>query len=143
MSANKKPRKKMSNRPALISPMMFGIDSKGKQALKLVPHVSFEKFRTSDATETDWHTVTQRLNLGYVMASSHEWATDLKDECKQALDAVVAVMERKNREGEFALSGCESKIIGQVLNYCDEMEMELTRKQLYACYKEVMKSAIL
>lgn len=143
MATNKKPRKKMSNRPALISPMMFGIDSKGKQALKLVPHVSFEKFRTGDATETDWHTVTQRLNLGYVMASTHEWGIDLKQECKSALDAVVAVMERKNREGQFGLSGDESKIIGQVLNYCDDMEGQLTRKQLYACYQEVMKSAIL
>lgn len=143
MAGNKKPRKQMKPRKALLRPMTIGIDDAGKQAMKLIPHAEFEKLRMGIATEESWHTITARLNLGYIMATTHEWGIDLKPECKQALDAVVSVMERKNRTGVFGISGDESKLIGQVLNNCDDMEMELTRKELYACYQEVMKSAIL
>lgn len=142
MAGNKKPRKKHVPKPNLQSPMMFGIAPEGKQAMKLIPHTALDTFRTGSADEDKWHTVCARLNLAYVMAKSHEWGMDLESDSRAALDAIVAVMERKNRIGKFGMTGDELKIIGQALNNADEMENCLTRKELYACYKEVMKAAV-
>lgn len=142
MAGNKKPRKPMKPRKALLRPMTIGIDEAGKQAMKLIPHAEFEKMRMGIATEESWHTIAGRLNLGYIMATTHEWGLILDGKMKVALDSIVAVMERFKRSGKFGLSGEEMKSIGEALNYIDDMESCLTRKELYACHLQLMKAAV-
>lgn len=142
MAGNKKTRKPMKPRKALLRPMTIGIDEAGKQAMKLIPHAEFEKMRIGISTEESWHTIAGRLNLGYIMATTHEWDLSVTADMKYALDSIVAVMERFKRSGKFGLSGDEMKCIGEALNMIDDMESFLTRKELYACHLQLMKAAV-
>lgn len=139
MPRNKNTRKKMKHRPALLLPVTIGLSSDGARALKMLPHTEFEKMRTGVGTESGWHTVTARLNLGHIMATSHEWGQPLKALTEQALDAVVSVRQRAFKTGKYGLSGDEMKVIGQALNDADDMEVQLTRRELYACHKTLLE----
>lgn len=140
MPANKKPRKKATPRKALMRPITIGLDSAGARALKLLPHTEFEKMRKGDGTKDAWNTVTARLNLSMVMATTHEWGQLLDVQAKAALEAMVSVRDRAERTGKYGLTGDEMKTVGFALNAADEMEDCLTRRELLACHKLMLAS---
>lgn len=140
MPSNRKPRKKATPRKALMRPMTIGLDSDATRALKMLPHTEFEKMRKGDGTKDAWNCVTARLNMALVMATTHEWGQLLDVPVKEALKAMESVRDRAARTGKYGLTGDEMKAAGEALNYADEMEDCLTRRELRACYTLMLAS---
>jgi hypothetical protein len=139
MAANRKPRKPYRPKPALARPMVVGISDDDTRALKLIPHAALERLRTGGATETDWHTLTCRLNFGMVLANRFPFG--VVDEMRAALDAMISIQGRHGRTARWGATGDELVAIGDGLRHTDDMQDATTRRDHRDALQVVLASA--
>lgn len=138
MAGNKAPKKKRTQRPALVNPIMFGISDEHTRMLKLVPHAELTKLQSGVAGEESWHTITCRLNLGMVLARRNQFGVDLTIPIGHALNAMVAIQERHTTKGKWGVTGDELRHVGHGLVLTDEMQDATTRREHRDCLRIVL-----
>ena len=132
MPANKKPRKKY--RPKfppgqIVLPKNIRYSQANELMLKLIPHQELERLRDGTADEGTWHTLTMRLDWGLFMAIDHFKDEGAKQAIHEALEAVLAIKERKAKMAKWGATGPEFHAIGLALNLTDEMQSRTTRRE--------------
>lgn len=139
MAANKKPRKRHIPKPHQI-PVLIRFGADDERTLQLVPHQALERLINKESGESDWHTITCRLDIGLMLAKNH--FTDTEQQVMvQALSAICDVSDRFKRVGLYGTSEIEAKSIGAGLVLTDEMQLNTTRRQMRDVIEFVMKEA--
>lgn len=141
MSANKKPRKAYTPRPALLNSMTQAISADDCRTLKLVPHAELTKLQLGNGDECSFHTLAARLNFGMVLATKHDFGMDLVKPMDGALFCLLDIKARFERVGKWGVTGADLTHIGQALVYTDDMQDATTRRQHRDAMREVMKAA--
>jgi len=114
--------------PIFRLPKTIRFGAQEDRLLKLLPHDELENFRLGLATDPSWHTITARINMGYVLAGEH--FPDERVRMEACLAHLRAVHERHQKTGTWGMTGEEFHTIGDGLNYCDEMQNQCTRREL-------------
>lgn len=145
MPNNKRPRKPMKHRPALLAPINVAVHPDQARNLQLIPHQELAAIREGRGTETSWHTATARLNVGYVLGNilseDHELNPDPRPIVRLALDAMVQLRTRFDTTGKMIATGDELRAIGEGLNVTDELQSASTRRQQRDALRVVMATA--
>ncbi|WP_254601910.1 hypothetical protein [Cupriavidus taiwanensis] len=137
-------RKSRRPRPARTCglPVMFRFSRNAEVDLQLIPHVELSKILDGTATESAWHTLAFRINVGQAVASlffkEHQ---ELRDAMDTAVEAVAHVGKRFQQRGRLGVTGDEFRAIGDALNLTDEMQRACTRRQLLAATLQVNAKA--
>lgn len=140
MAANRKPRKVY--RPKYRGlPVTIRHTAEGDTDLQLIPRLDLEALREGRADESSWHTITARLNLGMVLASSHHPQAAV-DVMRASLDAMRAISTRHARTGKWGAAGDELRAISQGLDVTDDMQMIATRRELREALRTVHQFGI-
>ncbi|NSX15591.1 hypothetical protein HTY52_16015 [Cupriavidus taiwanensis] len=121
---------------------MFRFSRNAEVDLQLIPHVELSKILDGTATESAWHTLAFRINVGQAVASlffkEHQ---ELRDAMDTAVEAVAHVGKRFQQRGRLGVTGDEFRAIGDALNLTDEMQRACTRRQLLAATLQVNAKA--
>ena len=125
-----------------LLPSIYRFSAEAEITLQLIPHQELELLRTGHGAEESFHTIAARLNMGAIAIEWH-WKDnrDALDAIGAALDAIVAVRDRKWRIGKYGVSGDELQLIGKGLNLTDDAQKLLTRRQLRDILQHVLKVA--
>lgn len=89
----------------------------GDVPLQLVPHQCLVDFDN----ETCWHTIASRLNWGWV-------ASERFNEARPEINASIEVL--KGLKGRYDITADERATIGRGLTICDEMQGQMTRREM-------------
>lgn len=139
MPASKHRKSRRPHRPREIRlPVCYRFSHNAEVDLQLVPHSELSKVLDGTATESAWHTLSFRINVGQAVATLF-FSDNLP--LRVAMDAaVVAIAEvgkRYRARGRLGVSGDEFRAIGLGLNLTDDMQRICTRRQLLAATLQV------
>lgn len=93
--------------------------------MKLVPHLALEDFIHGRADQTDWNTLSFRLHLAHELSRRH--APMVLDDMTQAVTCLMFVLERHRLEGSWRMTRAETLLIGDGINYADQLQDLCTR----------------
>lgn len=123
----------MTRRPALLTPINVAVHPDQARNLHLIPHQELAALREGRGTEISWHTLTARMNVGYVLSNiameSHDIDPDPRPAIRQGLDAMVDLQARHRALDRYVATGDELRAIGEALNLTDELQSATTRRQ--------------
>lgn len=105
--------------------------------LQHVPHDELEKLRTGQADEYTVNTIVYRLNWGYVMSGEVFDNPEVRADMEAGLAAIRSVKERASRIGKYGTTAEEFRIIGDAMNWTDEMQKAATRREQRDCQEKV------
>lgn len=141
MAKNKKPTKKYRPKYAKDTlPVTFRFGTSSETDLQLIPHTSLAKFKQGVADSRDWHTLASRLNLGNTLAYTH-YEGEIKEAMDKATRALGNVFKRHERTQVWGCTGDEFNVMGDGLNYTDQMQKECTRRELQLAMAHVIEVA--
>lgn len=109
-------------------PITIRFNEKDEQDLQRKPHQMLKGFRTGEADEGDWHTITLRLNWGKVLSVAH--FPDSVPQAEAGLEAIRSVKARHERTGKWGISQPEYEAIDWALAHMDGMQQMCTRREL-------------
>lgn len=138
MSRQKKPRNKAHRPSAPCIPMIIRFDSEDERTLQLIPHTALAALKAGNATESDWHTLACRLNVGITMARTL-FGQDVAMIMATALASVCDVRDRWKRVGKYGANAQEIKEIGAGLVLADDMQRSSTRREMRDALVHVFK----
>lgn len=123
-------------------PSCFRFSSKAETDLQLFPHSELSKILDGTATESAWHTLAFRINVGQAVATLYFADNgELRDAMDAAVIAVADVGKRFRARGRMGVTGDEFRVIGQGLNLTDDMQKACTRRQLLVATLQVHDTA--
>ena len=131
--------KKHKPKPLQV-PVIIRFDHEHERMQKIAPHQSLDNVVNKTASVEDWHTITQRLNIGATMAKN-VFKQDAIDIMLKSLESIIGVRDRFNRIEKYGCTDEEFKSIGDGLNLTDEMQKICTRRQFDAAVKFVYENA--
>lgn len=123
------------------TPINHRFNAKTERDLQLIPHAELEKFRHGAADEVSINTLAFRMNLGYVMSTDLFDSEAVTKAMTVGLNALESVMQRHSSTGKIGATGEEFYLIGEALNFTDEMQKQSTRRELEKCMLKVVKLA--
>lgn len=141
MAKNKRPRKPYVRR-FFGDPITIGVDPEQKLHMKLIPHQELDRLRTGDGNEVSWNTIVCRLNIGGVMSVKQNFSEDPTPTIRAALNAMVALQERREKTGRYVATGDELRAIGEGLNLVDDMQDATTRREQRDALRIVMATSM-
>ncbi|MFJ4288727.1 hypothetical protein ACIP1U_02900 [Cupriavidus sp. NPDC089707] len=140
-SKHRKSRRAYRPREACL-PVMYRFSSNAEVDLQLIPHIELSKILDGTATESAWHTLAFRINVGQVAATLYFPDNQaLCDAMDAAVVAVADVGKRFRERGRLGVTGDEFRAIGQGLNLTDDMQRTCTRRQLLVATLQVNNKA--
>ena len=110
-------------RPAV--PAGWRNSSHSDYMLKLLPHLALADFIKGKADQTDWNTLSFRLHLAQELAKRH--APMVLDDMNQAVACLLTVQERHALNGKWKMTKTEALLIGDGINYADQLQDLCTR----------------
>ena len=139
MGSTKKPRKAYSpeKRAAGFTPMTIRNNEETERALIHIPHVELCKYEMNMPTRESWHTIVARLNVGQILAYRHFKEREVEALCREALDCMVAVNERREKTGVDSITKAEAGVVGFALSFVDEMQRKTTRREFASAIERV------
>ena len=117
----KKPKYKSHN------PITIAIPKAQQELIKAIPRRSYLAFINDVATPTDWYNLCFRIRIGYDLADKY-YTQEAVDELKKALDAILAIKDTYLTSGVLSFNLGHSEVIGDALDYTDEMCDQNTRR---------------
>lgn len=132
-----KPKNKRE--PATLS-LMFRYSVDVEQNLQLAAHAAFFKLNHGYGEEDDWHTLTQRINIGQTAAYMY-FNNEVTAICSTALDVLLMMYNSGKRTNEWYVPLETKAILSQALNFTDEIQKACTRRELSVVMKRVYEVA--
>lgn len=132
-------RKKISfSKPKKDIPIVFRHGSEAERNMQLIPHTELEKYKLGIANDYSWNTIVCRLNIGMTLAHWY-FNREVTLNCRAALDAMVSVRARYKTLNKWGMTGDEMKVVITALLFTDDMQLQVTRKQLSDAVLHVYK----
>lgn len=134
MAGNKKTRKPGAKRVRTfvskgMLPIIFRNAESDDQILKTMPHADLAILREGRGSDEQYWCVTNRINWASTLASMIEFSFDPAPILNAGLDAMMALMARKQAVGKFVFKAEELKAVGEALTLADDMHDATTRRQ--------------
>ncbi|GAQ30273.1 hypothetical protein SAMD00023378_3956 [Ralstonia sp. NT80] len=137
-------KRKHRGRPARelrMLPILFRFSRDDDINLQIRAHAALQHVSTGNADEKDWHTISDRVNVGLALSrQAFPDRTDVHELMDQAVLAVVSLGKRYRAVGRMVATGHELTVIGDALQLIDEMQKETTRRQQRAATLAVADS---
>lgn len=128
---NKKPKPK-------TLPIVFRQSADDERLLQAAAHSELAKYRMGTAGEGAWNTIVCRINIGMTLARWH-FNEDVVTLCRKGLDAMVSVRSRFVEKNQWGMSGDEFGRVSSALIFTDDMQLQVTRRQLAEAITHVYK----
>jgi hypothetical protein len=106
-------------------------------ALNLPVRMAFDAFIKRTATEPDFHTLAAAVNVSMICAEQID--SLVEQSCITGRDAVVRILDRHNRTGQWGLDGPAISEIAQTIDIYEQLTGLLTGGQLKAAMTECIK----
>lgn len=139
MASTKKTRKPYNPNKwaAGATPMTIRNNEETELAMIYIPHVELTKYEINQPTQESWHTIVARLNVGQILAFRHFKEPEVAALCREALDCMVAVNQRKEQIGLDSMKKEEVSVVGFALSFVDRMQRETTRREFASALERV------
>lgn len=114
--------------PGMI-PITFRFSAEDERKLCLLPHTSLNKILSGQGDVYDWNTIAARINFAerFVMRFKEP---AIKASIMPAMEALRAVRKRFESSGRMGVTGDEFRAMGAVLCHADDMQRQLTRREI-------------
>lgn len=132
-------RKRARRGPTSTLPINIRFSASVETKLQLIPHDALANFKTGHQSESDWHTLAARCNLGSTLARDHFSAAT--EPLNAAIDALASAWARFQRLGQMGMTGDEYNAISTALVITDDMQLQCTRRELDAAMQAVYQQA--
>jgi hypothetical protein len=106
-------------------------------ALSLPVRMAFDAFIKRTASEPDFHTLAAAVNVSMVCAEQIDALVE--QSCIAGRDAVMRILDRHNRTGQWGLDGPAIGEIEQTIDIYEQLTGLLTGGQLKAAMTECLK----
>jgi hypothetical protein len=137
MPRSARPRKSYRPRELRVAPIIR-YSPADETRLQLLPHVDLERFRSGTADAEAWSTLATRVNWGAVLAARH--APDAVPGLQDAARALASIIGRHAAIGRWGVSGLQFTTLAAALNAVDDMQKQLTRRELHDALQVVMRT---
>lgn len=130
MPVSKKPNRRMTGKlhvGTTVIPAGWGIPDAQSTHLCLIPHSALSDLIARRGIAFHWNTVAFRLHMGKKLAERN--TPYILHEMEMAVHCHGLVLDRKKRTEEWRLTGAEALLIGDGLNYTDELQRLTTRRE--------------
>lgn len=122
-------------------PINIRFNQQAERDLQLIPHAELEKLRHGLGDDVTINTLIFRMNLGYQMSVDLFDSESVTKAMQAGLDAIQCVMDRNERTGKIGATGEEFHLIGEALNFTDQMQKQSTRREIEKALIKVIKIA--
>jgi hypothetical protein len=133
--------KEIMKKQKRTTPINFRFNQQVERDLQLIPHAELEKFRHGAADDVSINTLAFRLNIGYVMSVDLFESEAVTKAMTAGLGALESVIARHSSTGKIGATGEEFYLMGEALNFTDEMQKQSTRREIEKILMKVMKLA--
>jgi hypothetical protein len=126
----------------IVLPKIFRFSHEVESNLQLIPHQELDLLSRGVATESALHVLAARLNTG--MVCIRRFWPDQQDGIQamdDALNGLVCTWNRFLTTKKLGVSGDALKAMGIGLNYTDDMQKILTRRQFGDALQYVLNQA--
>lgn len=130
-------RNNQKRRPASL-PVIFRQNADDERLLQAAAHAGLTKLRHGEGDDSAWNTIVCRINIGMTLAHWH-YTPEIVLTCRTGLDAMVAIQARFNDKQQWGISGDEFSKVSTALILTDDMQLQVTRRQLAKAIVHVYK----
>ena len=136
-----KPKRNKKYRPGAYSvPITIRHGADDDRVLMLVPHTCLDDLKRGSQDNTNWNTITARLNVSLVISKAL-CIPDVQTSILNALDAICDVRGRFDRVGRWGVNEEEEKLIGAGLVLADDIQKQSTRREMRDAIRYVFSEA--
>lgn len=117
------------------TPLLFGLPAEAKQHLKNIPRIALKHFKENKAIAKDWETLMFRIRVAYESALLY-YIEQTQLEIKEVCDVVEQSFHKQTNQDHWVLTEYEMQKIELGLDAMDEIQDNLTRKELLEPYRK-------
>ena len=142
MPKSSKPKKKYKPKVMRDLPINIRFSKDTELKLSLIPHECLRNFKEGRQTESDWHVLASRVNLGSTLVRNHfPDNEDAVNVANLALEALLSSWDRYRRLGKVGMTGEEYNRIADAINLTDDMQAMCSRRELDEAMNQVFRDA--